>query len=76
MLAISIAEPLRLVNDMRVIVIARDQQYELDFSRLPVVGEHVLIDDRTYVVKTVQHIPSSSIAGQIWVAPAPMPTKA
>jgi hypothetical protein len=44
-------------------------------SRVPSVGEHILIDDISYVVKTIQYLKNSfGIAANVWVLQAPRPT--
>lgn len=68
-------EPQPLMNDTFIKVITRDGQFDLLTSRVPCVGEHILIGDFNYIVKTVQHRPNASqVAAIVWVLGSPQPT--
>lgn len=56
------------MDNIRILAKAANHQWDLDVSRVPVVGEHIVIEDRVYSVRIVVHTPGRSRSAEINVA--------
>lgn len=64
------------MNTLQILAITRDTQYDLLVSRVPCIGENILIGDFNYKVKHVQHLPNGSQkVAHVWVVESPQPTR-
>ena len=52
----------------KVLVRAGGNLWEYSFSRVPIIGEHVKLDGKGYVVQQVVHTPKSDCAAEITVS--------